>query len=90
MRVILASNKGTLMELGISPLITSNMIVEMIANAKMITYDSSIPSDRRLLSSLEKLLSIIVSFGTAFVYVFAGMYGSIEQIGTFKAFCIVV
>jgi len=27
MRVILASNKGSLMELGISPLITSNMIV---------------------------------------------------------------
>lgn len=78
MRVILASNKGTLMELGISPLITSNMIVEMVANAKMITYDSSIPQDRRLLGSLEKLLSIIVSFGTAFVYVFAGMYGSIE------------
>lgn len=78
MRVILASNKGTLMELGISPLITSNMIVEMVANAKLIVYDASIPTDRRLLSSLEKLLSIIVSFGTAFVYVFAGMYGSVE------------
>ena len=78
MRVILASNKGTLMELGISPLITSSMIVEMVANAKIITYDPSIPTDRRLLGSLEKLLSMVVSFGTAFVYVFAGMYGPIE------------
>lgn len=78
MRVILASNKGTLMELGISPLITSSMIVEMVANAKIITYDPSIPTDRRLLASMEKLLSMIVSFGTAFVYVFAGMYGSVE------------
>lgn len=90
MRVILASNKGTLMELGISPLITSNMIIEMVANAKLITYDPSIPNDRRLLMALEKLLSIIVSFGTAFVYVFAGMYGKVEEIGTLKAFFIVV
>lgn len=90
MRVILASNKGTLMELGISPLITSNMIVEFIANSKMIQYDGSVPTDRRLLQSAEKLLSIIVSFGTAFVYVFAGMYGSVQYIGTFKAFMIIV
>lgn len=90
MRVILASNKGTLMELGISPLITSNMIIELIANAKMITYDPSVPNDRRLLSALEKLLSVIVSFGTAFVYVFAGMYGKVEEIGTLKAFFIVI
>ena len=90
MRVILASNKGTLMELGISPLITSNMIVEFIANSRMITYDPSVPTDRRLLQSAEKLLSIIVSFGTAFVYVMAGMYGSIESIGVFKAFMIIM
>ncbi len=90
MRVILASNKGTIMELGISPLITSNMIVELVANSRMITYDPSVPQDRRLLHSVEKLLSIIVSFGTAFVYVFAGMYGSIEYLGTFKALLIVL
>ena len=90
MRVILASNKGTLMELGISPLITSSMIVELIANAKIITYDPSVPNDKRLLGALEKLLSIIVSFGTAFVYVFAGMYGRVEDIGTLRAFFIVI
>lgn len=78
------------MELGISPLITSNMIVEMVANSKLITYDPSIPNDRRLLECVEKVLSIIVSFGTAFVYVFAGMYGRVEDIGTLKAFFIVL
>ena len=90
MRVILASNRGTLMELGISPLITSGMIVELIANSKLITYDARIPQDKRLLESLEKILAFIVSFGTAFVYVFAGMYGSVQYIGTFKAFLLIV
>lgn len=54
MRVILASNKGTLMELGISPLITSNMVVEVMANARLIQYDPSIPEDKRLLQATEK------------------------------------
>ena len=36
LRVILASNKGTLMELGISPIITSGMIMQLLAGAKII------------------------------------------------------
>ena len=89
MRVILASNKGTLMELGISPLITSNMVMEVLANARIIAYDSKIPEDRRLLQASEKLLAIIVAFTTALAYVWSGMYGEISQIGIFSAMLII-
>ena len=33
MRVILASNRGTLMELGISPIVTSGMVMQLLAGA---------------------------------------------------------
>ncbi|XP_077194052.1 protein transport protein Sec61 subunit alpha isoform X2 [Paroedura picta] len=36
MRVILASNRGTLMELGISPIVTSGLIMQLLAGAKII------------------------------------------------------
>jgi len=36
MRVILASNRGTLMELGISPIVTSGMVVQLMAGARII------------------------------------------------------
>lgn len=36
MRVILASNRGSLMELGISPLVTASMIMQLLAGAKLI------------------------------------------------------
>ena len=36
MRVILASNRGTIMELGISPIITSGMVMQMLAGARLI------------------------------------------------------
>lgn len=62
MRVILASNKGTLMELGISPLITSNMIMEVLANARIIAYDPKVPEDRQLLQASEKRTSEITQF----------------------------
>lgn len=39
MRVILASNRGTLMELGISPMVTSSMIMQLLAGAKLIDVD---------------------------------------------------
>merc|ERR1719379_756376 len=36
MRVILASNRGTLMELGISPIITSGMVMQLLAGAQKL------------------------------------------------------
>merc|ERR1712149_158763 len=38
-RVILASNRGTLMELGISPIVTSSLIMQLLAGAKIIEVD---------------------------------------------------
>jgi protein transport protein SEC61 subunit alpha len=43
MRVILASNRGTIMELGISPIITSGMVMQMLAGARLIEVSSASP-----------------------------------------------
>lgn len=60
MRVILASNRGTLMELGISPIITSGMIMQVLAGTKIIVVDQSLKEDRVLYESATKRkLSII-------------------------------
>ena len=42
MRVILASNRGTLMELGISPIVTSGMIMQLLAGSKLIEVDKDL------------------------------------------------
>ena len=42
MRVLLASNRGTLMELGISPIITSGMVMQLLAGSKIIEVDQSL------------------------------------------------
>lgn len=54
MRVILASNRGTLMELGISPIVTSGMIMQLLAGANLIDVDFSLKDDRALFSGAQK------------------------------------
>jgi Plug domain of Sec61p len=54
MRVILASNRGTLMELGITPIITSGMIMQLLAGANLIDIDFSLKEDRALFSGAQK------------------------------------
>lgn len=54
MRVILASNRGTLMELGITPIITSGMIMQLLAGAGIISVDQGVKEDRILFNGAQK------------------------------------
>ena len=50
MRVILPSNQGTLMELGISTIVTSGMIMQLLEGTNLIDVDFSLKEDRGLFS----------------------------------------
>ena len=89
-RVVLASNRGTLMELGISPIVTSGLIMQLLAGAKIIDVDQSNPGDRNLFQGAQKLLGIIITIGEAVAYVLSGMYGDVRDIGGGKAVLIII
>lgn len=55
MRVILASNRGTLMELGISPIVTSGLIMQLLAGAKIIEVGDT-AKDRALFNGAQKCM----------------------------------
>ena len=42
MRVILASNRGTLMELGISPIVTSGLVMQLLAGSRIIEVNYNV------------------------------------------------
>ncbi|ELU42349.1 protein transport protein SEC61 alpha subunit [Rhizoctonia solani AG-1 IA] len=81
MRVILASNRGTLMELGISPIVTSGMIMQLLAGANLIEIDFNLKEDRALFGAAQKLFALIISVGHATVYVLTGLYGQPSELG---------
>jgi protein transport protein SEC61 subunit alpha len=55
MRVILASNRGTLMELGISPIVTSGLVMQLLAGSRIIEVDYNVKEDRALFSGAQNL-----------------------------------
>jgi len=81
LRMILASNRGTLMEQGITPIITSGMIMQLLAGAGIIEVDYSLKEDRALFSGAQKLFGMIIAIGQATVTVWNGVYGDPKEIG---------
>ena len=88
-RVLLASQRGTLMELGITPIVTSGLVMQLLAGSKIIAVNHGVKEDVVLFQGAQKLFGIIINFGSAGVYVLSGMYGSISQIGYGNAILIV-
>merc|ERR1711970_101735 len=90
MRVILASNRGTLMELGISPIVTSGLVMQLLAGSKIIEVDQGMKSDRELFQGAQKLFGMIITIGEALAYVLSGMYGEIKELGATNAILIIL
>lgn len=90
MRVILASNRGTLMELGISPIITSGLIMQLLAGSRIIEVNQNIKEDRALFAGAQKLFGILITIGEAIAYVVSGMYGDLNTLGAGNAILIVL
>lgn len=87
--VLAASTRGTLMELGISPIITSSMIMQFLAGTRIIQVDQGLKEDRALFSGAEKLMGLVICMAEAAMYVFSGMYGDISVLGTGNAILII-
>src|SRR5512137_2597842 len=76
LRVIFASNRGTLMELGIGPIVTSGLILQLLAGSSIIKCDMSNSEDRGLFTSASKVFSIVLTGVQAGAYILSVMYGT--------------
>ena len=77
-RIIFASTKGTLMELGIGPIVTAGLILQMLAGSDFIHVDFSDPEDRSLFTGASKVFSLIFTAFQASAYLVWGFYGAIS------------
>jgi protein transport protein SEC61 subunit alpha len=76
MRVIFASERGTLMELGIGPIVTAGLILQVLAGSQMIKVDFTNPQDRSLFTTASKVLSILMYLFQISAYMLAGAFGT--------------
>jgi preprotein translocase SecY subunit len=78
LRVIFASNRGTLMELGIGPIVTAGLILQLLAGSGMIACNFSDPEDRSLFTTASKIFSIIMIGIQSSAYLIGGVYNPAE------------
>jgi protein transport protein SEC61 subunit alpha len=77
LRVIFASTRGTLMELGIGPIVTAGLILQLLAGSAIIECDMSNAEDRGMFTVASKVFSIILTGIQALAYIVSGMYGAL-------------
>lgn len=77
------------MELGIQPMITSGMILQLLAGAKILNVDNKVDEDKELFQTATKVFGILFTFAEATAYVFSGVYGTVGQLGYFNA-CLII
>ena len=73
-RVIFAAQQGTLMELGIGPIVTAGLLMQLLKGSELIRLDFKNPDDRSLFTSATKIVTIIVIIAEGSLYG-ASVYG---------------
>merc|ERR1712232_144820 len=79
-----------LMELGISPIVTWGMVMQLLAGSKIIEVDQSLKEDRVLFGGAQKLVGMLITLGEAVAYVVSGMYGDLKDLGAGNAILIII
>ncbi|ASJ00122.1 preprotein translocase subunit SecY [Thermococcus gorgonarius] len=77
LRFVLAGRNGSLLTLGIGPIVTAGIILQLLVGSEILKLDLSNPEDRRFYQALQRLFSVFMAFFEASIYVLAGAFGKI-------------
>ncbi|MEK0368315.1 MAG: preprotein translocase subunit SecY [Nitrosopumilus sp.] len=73
-RVIFASQQGTLVELGIGPIVTAGLLMQLLRGSDILKFDFKKPEERGIFQTATKLVTYIVIIAESIVYAIA-VYG---------------
>jgi preprotein translocase subunit SecY len=68
----MAGQFGSIMTMGIGPIVTASIILQLLVGGKILNLDLSQHEDKAFFQGTQKLLAIIFTIGEAMVYVFTG------------------
>lgn len=77
LRFVLAGRSGSILTLGIGPIVTAGIIMQLLVGSEILPLDLSNPEDRRFYQALQKVFSVFMCFFEAAIYVFAGAFGKV-------------
>jgi preprotein translocase subunit SecY len=72
LQILLGSTFGTLMTLGIGPLVTSSIILQLLIGSKIVDWDLNDPDEKEKYETVQKVASIALCFVEASAFVLGG------------------
>ena len=83
LQVVTASRVGSLITVGIGPIVLASIFLQLFAGAKILNIDMSDPEQKRTFQGAQKLLAILLCFFEAAVFV---IFARVELVPLFSAF----
>jgi preprotein translocase subunit SecY len=80
-RFIMAGSSGSLMHLGIGPIVTASIILQLFCGAKIIKLDLTKKEDKAIYQGSQKVLVIVMIFVEAIPQIFGYLRPSSQLIG---------
>lgn len=74
LRDTFASQKGTLLELGLLSAVTSSFLWQIAAALRLVNVNFSLRSDRALFQTLQKITSVLLGVGYGVALIFSGYF----------------
>ena len=71
-RSILAGEAGSILHLGIGPIVTASIVLQLLGGANLLGLDTNDPRDQVLYQGLQKVLVVVMTAMTALPMVFFG------------------
>jgi preprotein translocase subunit SecY len=90
LQMILASQIGSLITLGIGPIVLASIILQLLAGVKIINLDFSNPDDRAKFAVLQKVSAVVLSIIEAFVAVKVGFLMPMPGMGLWVVLQVVI
>ena len=90
LQLLTASSKYTLMEFGISPIVSSGMILQVLSSFGLFNRDPTNQESMALFDAAQKLAGILMTVVEAAASLIMGNYGSLQELGIFGSIAIMV
>ena len=71
-QVILGARFGTIISLGIGPIVTASIVLQLLNGSGILKLDNKTPEGKAFYQGIQKLLAIAFIFFEAIIYVFMG------------------
>jgi len=78
-QLILGSQIGSLVTVGIGPIVLASIILQLLVGGGILNIDMSDPKEKKRFTGLQKLFALVLCFFESFIYVAVGFLTPLES-----------